>query len=103
MEEKAGSWTEIAEYRRVIQVREPYERLLSAYRFTFQNKNGLRDNMQLNKKLLQAYPHLPHEQVESRDLRIIETYIRDEMMFTGRERGLCLVRSVPPVDSDGSG
>ena len=35
VEEKAGSWTEIAEYRRVIQVREPYERLLSAYRDKF--------------------------------------------------------------------
>ena len=65
VEEKAGSWTEIAEYRHVIRVREPYERLLSAYRFTFQNKNGLRDNMQLNKRLLEAYPHLPHEQVET--------------------------------------
>ena len=67
VEEKAESWTEIAEYRRVIQVREPYERLLSAYRFTFQNKNGLRDNFQLNKKLLEAYPHLPHEQVDHQD------------------------------------
>ena len=65
VEEKAGSWPEIAKFRRVIQVREPYERLLSAYRFTFQNKNGLRDNMQLNKRLLEAYPHLPHEQVET--------------------------------------
>ena len=64
VEEKAGSWAEIAEFRRVIQVREPYERLLSAYRFTFQTKNGLRDNMQLNKKLLEAYPHLPHEKVD---------------------------------------
>ena len=84
MEEKAGSWAEIAEFRRVIQVREPYERLLSAYRFTFQTKNGLRDNRQLNKKLLEAYPHLPHEKVETPYL-IIEAKVNCEMLYRMRE------------------
>ena len=83
MEEKAGSWAEIAEFRRVIQVREPYERLLSAYRFTFQTKNGLRDNMQLNKKLLKAYPHLPHEKVAP--YSIIEANVNCEMLSRTRE------------------
>ena len=60
-------WAEIREYRHVVQVREPYctvlyctvlyctvvqvrepyERLLSAYRFTFQNKNRNRNNLQV--------------------------------------------------------
>ena len=34
------SWDQIRDYHHVIQVREPYERLLSAYRFTFQNSKG---------------------------------------------------------------
>ena len=73
-EERAGSWAEIAEFRRVIQVREPFERLLSAYRFTFQNKNRLRDNLQLNKKILQAYPHLPHEKVSKQFYYYLRIY-----------------------------
>ena len=57
------SWDQIQDYHKVIQVRNPYERLLSAYRFTFQNKNRMRDNLQLNKILLETYSHLPHSQV----------------------------------------
>ena len=57
------SWDQIQDYHKVIQVRNPYERLLSAYRFTFQNKNRMRDNLQLNKILLDTYSHLPHSQV----------------------------------------
>ena len=57
------SWDQIKDYHKVIQVRNPYERLLSAYRFTFQNKNRMRDNLQLNKILLETYSHLPHSQV----------------------------------------
>ena len=33
----------------MVQVREPYERLLSAYRFTFQNKNRNRNNLQVTR------------------------------------------------------
>jgi len=52
------SWDQIRDYHHVIQVREPYERLLSAYRFTFQNSKGLRGNNNLNSVLLETYKSL---------------------------------------------
>jgi len=45
-------------YRRAIQVREPYERLLSAYRFTFLGSSGLRNSNNLARVLLDRYPEL---------------------------------------------
>ena len=56
------SWDQIRDYHHVIQVREPYERLLSAYRFIFRGER--RGNMNLNKLLLETYSHLPSDKVD---------------------------------------
>ena len=65
-DEDVVSWEVIKDFKHVIQVRDPYERLLSAYRFTFQNKNRNSHSLKLNSVLLETYSHLPHETVKSR-------------------------------------
>jgi len=44
---------------KAIQVREPYERLLSAYRFVFEDPAGLRNTDNIAAILREAFPHLP--------------------------------------------
>ena len=46
---------QMKDYMKAIQVRDPYERLLSAYRFIFSGGNVLRDNLQLSKHLMEHY------------------------------------------------
>ena len=52
---------QIQDYLKAVQVRDPYERLLSAYRFIFSRENGLRNDQKLNKHLLEYYDHLKHD------------------------------------------
>lgn len=52
---------QIQDYMKAIQVRDPYERLLSAYRFIFAGRTVLRDNLQLSKHLMEHYPDLQHD------------------------------------------
>ena len=59
---------EISDYSKAVQVREPYERLLSAYRFTFEynDKNdNLKNQRNLNRILLKKYQHLPAAKVKT--------------------------------------
>ena len=53
---------QLKDYMKAVQVRDPYERLLSAYRFIFAGKNVLRDNLQLSKHLMERYQHHQHDQ-----------------------------------------
>jgi len=57
-----SSYGEISEYSKAVQVREPYERLLSAYRFTFEHGTSLKNKNNLNKRILDKYKHLPAAQ-----------------------------------------
>ena len=60
---------EISDYSKAIQVRDPYERLLSAYRLIFElynNKNSSKkwdDLNNLNRILLRKYHYLPAAKV----------------------------------------
>ena len=57
---------DLSDYRKAIQVREPYERLLSAYRFVFEyndKNNDLKNIGNLNKILLRKYQYLPAAKV----------------------------------------
>merc|ERR1712032_20895 len=50
---------QVGDAHKAIQVREPYERLLSAYRFVFEDPGGLRNTDHLASALREAFPHLP--------------------------------------------
>ena len=52
---------QVRDYMKAIQVRDPYERLLSAYRFIFAGRNVLRDNLKLSKHLMEHYKDLQHD------------------------------------------
>ena len=52
---------QIKDYLKAIQIRDPYERLLSAYRFIFNRGNVLKDNYMFNKHLLDHYDFLEHD------------------------------------------
>ena len=74
-DDNVHSWDEIKDYEHVIQVRDPYERLLSAYRFTFQKSSArLGDSNKLNEKLLAAYPSIQHEVVKQSYYYTSKTY-----------------------------
>ena len=60
--ETLDSVDQLQDYMKAIQVRDPYERLLSAYRFIFAGRNVLRDNLQLSKHLMEHYKHHQHDQ-----------------------------------------
>ena len=56
---KVNSLEEISDYKKAIQVRDPYERLLSAYRFTFEHGTSLKNSNNLNARLIEKYSYLP--------------------------------------------
>lgn len=56
---KVISLEEVSDYKKAIQVRDPYERLLSAYRFTFEHGTSLKNSNNLNAKLMEKYSYLP--------------------------------------------
>ena len=58
---KLDNIDQIQDYLKAVQVRDPYERLLSAYRFIFSRDNSLRNDQKLNKHLLEYYDHLDHD------------------------------------------
>ena len=60
--ETLDSVDQLNDFMKAIQVRDPYERLLSAYRFIFAGRNVLRDNLQLSKHLMEHYKHHQHDQ-----------------------------------------
>ena len=62
---KLNSLAEISSnYKLAVQVRDPYERLLSAYRFVFEHSSSLKNSNRLNEKLIKKYSFLPTEKVK---------------------------------------
>jgi len=62
---KIQSIEAVSDYSKAIQVRDPYERLLSAYRFTFEHGTSLKNSNNLNSRLLDKYSFLPSDLDES--------------------------------------
>jgi len=68
---KANSLAEISGYKKAIQVRDPYERLLSAYRFIFAHGTSLKNSNNLNSKLIEKYSYLPTEKESKGNIFIL--------------------------------